>query len=145
MSSLSPALPSSVAPRIGVFDSGLGGLSVLAAIRRRLPQAELLYVADSGFAPYGERGEAFVVARSLRIAEFLRLPEERTRQIVVMVPAAEVRGRDLDTEIELQHLRQRPQNIRQRAVGVVAAAGREGRHARSRPSGNEEAGRGPLR
>lgn len=60
------------APRIGVFDSGLGGLSVLRAIRARLPQAELLYVADSGHAPYGERGDAYVCARSLVIADFLR-------------------------------------------------------------------------
>ena len=59
------------APRIGVFDSGLGGLSVLRAIRARLPQAELLYVADSGHAPYGERGDAYVCERSLAIADFL--------------------------------------------------------------------------
>jgi glutamate racemase len=64
--------PAALPLRIGVFDSGLGGLSVLRAIRALLPAAQLLYVADSGHAPYGERGEAFVVARSLRIADFLR-------------------------------------------------------------------------
>ncbi|MEO8299882.1 MAG: glutamate racemase [Burkholderiales bacterium] len=57
---------------IGVFDSGLGGLSVLRAIRARLPQAHLLYVADSGHAPYGERPPAYVQTRSLAIAAFLR-------------------------------------------------------------------------
>ena len=63
------ALPFS--PRIGVFDSGLGGLSVMRSIRQRLPHAQLLYVADSGHAPYGERGDAYVCDRSLVIADFL--------------------------------------------------------------------------
>ena len=40
---------------IGVFDSGVGGLSVLREIRARLPEADLLYVADRGRAPYGTR------------------------------------------------------------------------------------------
>lgn len=49
---------------IGVFDSGVGGLSVLRALRRHLPHSRLLYVADSGYAPYGERDEHYVVERS---------------------------------------------------------------------------------
>jgi glutamate racemase len=44
---------------------------VLRALRQRLPRAGLLYVADSGHAPYGERGEAYVVDRSMRIAQHL--------------------------------------------------------------------------
>ena len=56
---------------IGVFDSGLGGLSVLRALRRQLPQAALRYLADSANAPYGDRSEAFVVDRSQRIAQHL--------------------------------------------------------------------------
>lgn len=56
---------------VGVFDSGIGGLSVLRHIRTLLPNEQLLYVADSGFAPYGEKSEAEVVARTLAIAEFL--------------------------------------------------------------------------
>lgn len=57
--------------RIGVFDSGLGGLSVLRALREHLPAAALLYVADSGHAPYGERDDAFIQARSEHISDFL--------------------------------------------------------------------------
>ena len=49
---------------IGVFDSGVGGLSVLRALHRHLPHSQLLYVADSGFAPYGERDEGYVIERS---------------------------------------------------------------------------------
>lgn len=56
---------------IGVFDSGVGGLSVLRHIHRALPQENLLYFADSGFAPYGDKPEVEVLARCLQIAEFL--------------------------------------------------------------------------
>ncbi len=56
---------------IGVFDSGVGGLSVLKALRAELPFEDFVYVADSGFAPYGEREASFVVARSRTITEQL--------------------------------------------------------------------------
>jgi glutamate racemase len=56
---------------IGVFDSGVGGLSVLAEIRALLPLESLLYVADSGHVPYGEKTPEFICQRSQRIAEFL--------------------------------------------------------------------------
>lgn len=49
---------------IGVFDSGVGGLSVLREIRRLLPAEDLLYVADSANAPYGDRSAAFIEIRS---------------------------------------------------------------------------------
>ena len=54
-----------------MFDSGVGGLSLLRALHRRLPDACLHYVADSAYAPYGERDEAEIRARSLRIAGHL--------------------------------------------------------------------------
>lgn len=56
---------------IGVFDSGVGGLSVLHEIRRTLPAEDLLYVADSGYAPYGDKSQQFIEARSIAITEFL--------------------------------------------------------------------------
>jgi glutamate racemase len=55
---------------IGVFDSGVGGLSVLREIRRQLPGEDLLYVADSGHAPYGDRSSRFIEARAAAIVEF---------------------------------------------------------------------------
>jgi glutamate racemase len=58
-------------PCIGVFDSGVGGLTVLQALRRALPGAALHYVADTAFAPYGERTSDFIKARSLAIADYL--------------------------------------------------------------------------
>ena len=56
---------------IGVFDSGVGGLSVLRHIRALLPHEHLLYFADAGFAPYGDKPEQIVAERSLAIAGFL--------------------------------------------------------------------------
>jgi len=57
--------------RIGVFDSGLGGLSVLREIRRRMPAANLTYLADSAWVPYGARSEDVIRARSLALARYL--------------------------------------------------------------------------
>jgi glutamate racemase len=56
---------------IGVFDSGVGGLSVLHAIRRELPDENLIYVADSGHAPYGDRHADVITGRATTITEFL--------------------------------------------------------------------------
>ncbi len=56
---------------IGVFDSGVGGLSVLRHVRAMLPGEDLLYVADSAHAPYGDKSVQFIEARALAIAEFL--------------------------------------------------------------------------
>lgn len=56
---------------IGVFDSGVGGLSVLRHVRAMLPGEDLLYVADSAHAPYGDKSVQFIEARAVAIAEFL--------------------------------------------------------------------------
>lgn len=56
---------------IGIFDSGIGGLSVLRHVHTLLPDESLLYFADSGFAPYGEKPEAVIVERTVSIAAFL--------------------------------------------------------------------------
>lgn len=55
---------------IGVFDSGVGGLSVLSHIHQKLRNENLVYVADSGFAPYGDKDPAFVIERCLHICQF---------------------------------------------------------------------------
>ncbi len=57
---------------IGVFDSGVGGLSVLRALRAELPHERFVYLADSAHAPYGERGDAYVGARTHAITQYLR-------------------------------------------------------------------------
>jgi glutamate racemase len=56
---------------IGVFDSGLGGLSVLAAIEKSLPDADFVYLADSAHVPYGDKDDAFIRDRVLAIGRHL--------------------------------------------------------------------------
>lgn len=56
---------------IGVFDSGVGGLSVLHHIRRTLPDARLLYVADSAHVPYGDKSPEYIRQRAHSLTEFL--------------------------------------------------------------------------
>ncbi|WP_425272156.1 glutamate racemase [Paraburkholderia aromaticivorans] len=56
---------------VGIFDSGLGGLSVLRAVRAQLPDEAILYAADSLYAPYGERDDDFIADRTLAIGEWL--------------------------------------------------------------------------
>jgi glutamate racemase len=56
---------------IAVFDSGLGGLTVLRALRGRLPQEDFFYFADTRFLPYGDKPEAFLKERGVLIAAAL--------------------------------------------------------------------------
>jgi glutamate racemase len=67
---------------IGVFDSGIGGLSVLQALRAEMPQERFVYWADSGYAPYGERSDAFVIERCHFITQQL-LAQGHVKAIVV--------------------------------------------------------------
>jgi glutamate racemase len=55
---------------IGVFDSGVGGLSVLREIHKLLPEEDLIYVADSAHAPYGDKSKEFILERSATIMDF---------------------------------------------------------------------------
>lgn len=57
---------------VGVFDSGVGGLSVLRSLLAELPGTRFIYTADSAYAPYGERSAQDVSERTHRIAHHLR-------------------------------------------------------------------------
>jgi glutamate racemase len=65
------SMPTDSSLPVGIFDSGVGGLSVLAHIQTALPHEHLLYCADSGYAPYGDKTEAQIIERSLAITAFL--------------------------------------------------------------------------
>ena len=56
---------------IGIFDSGVGGLSVAREIRRALPGEDLLYVADTAYCPYGDRALEEVRARALAVGRYV--------------------------------------------------------------------------
>lgn len=73
---------------IGVFDSGVGGLSVLRAMAARLPHEALHYVADSAHAPYGERDPAFIQARALVLAQ--HLVDQGAKALVIACNTASV-------------------------------------------------------
>jgi glutamate racemase len=80
---------------IGVFDSGVGGLSVLRAIRELLPAENLLYIADSAHAPYGDLTPEHIRERSERITR--HLVEHGAKAVVVACNTA--------TAIAVEHLR----------------------------------------
>lgn len=58
-------------PRIGVFDSGFGGLTVLRALLRLLPQADFLYLGDTARLPYGSKSRQTIVRYALSSERFL--------------------------------------------------------------------------
>ena len=82
---------------IGVFDSGLGGLSVLREIRQQLPAEDVIYFADSAFCPYGSRSAAEIRARSEAIAA--TLIAQGAKLIVVACNTA--------SSVAIAHLRER--------------------------------------
>lgn len=53
--------------KVGVFDSGLGGLTVLNAIIKQLKGAEIFYIADTLYAPYGDKNKDEIFLRSEKI------------------------------------------------------------------------------
>lgn len=55
---------------IGIFDSGVGGLSVLQEIKKRLPNESLIYLADQAFMPYGDKPKELLIARCHDIVNF---------------------------------------------------------------------------
>ena len=66
---------------IGVFDSGLGGLTILKALRQTLPHEDLIYFGDTANVPYGSKSKAAVTRFSLAIARFLQ--EQQAKLIIV--------------------------------------------------------------
>lgn len=113
---------------IGVFDSGVGGLSVLREIRRLLPHEELLYVADSAHVPYGEKSQAFIRERSLAITEFF--VSQKAKAIVVACnTATSAAVETLRARFDLPIIAMEPaikpaaEKTRSHVVGVLATRG----------------------
>jgi glutamate racemase len=113
---------------IGVFDSGVGGLSVLLALRHELPHEHFLYVGDSGCAPYGDRSPQFVIERATTITDFL--VDRGAKAVVVAcntataVAATSLRAR-FDVPIVAIEPAVKPaaSRTRSRVVGVLATTG----------------------
>ena len=75
---------------VAVFDSGVGGLSVLGEINRLLPNESLLYVADCGHIPYGEKSPEFIRQRCVTIADFFY--QQGAKALVIACNTATVAG-----------------------------------------------------
>ena len=74
--------PPALSCPIGVFDSGVGGLSVLRQLLIHLPHEDMVYLADTAWAPYGERSSADIAERSLHITAYL-LAQHHIKALVV--------------------------------------------------------------
>ncbi len=75
---------------IGVFDSGIGGLTVVAAIRRELPRESILYLGDTARVPYGTKSPDVVRRYALTCSRFL--VEQGAKMVVVACNTASAHG-----------------------------------------------------
>lgn len=113
---------------VGVFDSGVGGLSVVQAIRDRLPALDIRYVADSAYAPYGNKAAEQVRERARLITRFLI--DQGARAIVVACNTATAMAvEDLRENFDIPIVAMEPAvkpaaaATRSGVVGVLATAG----------------------
>ncbi|MCB1724464.1 MAG: glutamate racemase [Chromatiaceae bacterium] len=125
------------AAAIGFFDSGVGGLSVLRHAVAEVGRAPLLYVADSAYAPYGDRDRAHVLARSRLITRFL-IEQGAAAVVVACNTATAVAVEALRAEFDVPIIGMEPalkpaaRHSRSGTVAVLATAGtlRSERYAR---------------
>lgn len=114
---------------VGVFDSGVGGLSVLREIRQRLPHESLLYLADSAHVPYGEKSPDYIRERCRVIADFF--VEKGAKALVVACNTATAAGvtelRELYPQLPIiamePAVKPAAQATRSGVVGVLATTG----------------------
>ena len=83
--------------KIAIFDSGIGGLCLLSELRRRLPNAEFIYYADSDHAPYGERS----------VSDVLSLTETAVERMLGLGADAVLLACNTATAVAAKHLRER--------------------------------------
>ena len=113
---------------IGVFDSGVGGLSVLRHIRSTLPDADLVYVADSAHVPYGDKPQHYIEQRAVELTRFL-VAEGAEAIVVACNTATAAAAAKLRCDIECPIIGMEPAvkpaalATRSGVVGVLATAG----------------------
>jgi glutamate racemase len=81
---------------IGIFDSGIGGLTVAHAIRTKLPHESIVYFGDTAHLPYGDKSEASIQAYSVKIADVLL--KKGCKVIVIACNSASSAAYELLTE-----------------------------------------------
>ena len=113
---------------IGIFDSGVGGLSVFREIRKILPAENYIYYSDSANCPYGERSQEFIINRCREITEFL-LSEGEDIIVVACNTATAAAIKTLRAEYPVKFIGMEPaikpaaQMTKTGVVGVLATAG----------------------
>ena len=109
---------------IGVFDSGVGGLTVLSALRRRLPHEDLIYLGDTARVPYGTKSPATIARYAIEDAAFL--VNQGVKMLVVACNTASALARDhLREEFEVPLLSVIGPGVRA-AARATLARGRRG-------------------
>lgn len=81
---------------IGIFDSGIGGLTVASAVNKLLPEESIIYFGDTAHLPYGDKSTAAIQAYSVRIAEMLL--QQNCKVILIACNSASSAAYDLVTE-----------------------------------------------
>ena len=81
---------------IGIFDSGIGGLTVAQAVKRELPQEQLIYFGDTAHLPYGDKSTAAIQAYSIKITQLLL--EKGCKLILIACNSASAAAYDLVKE-----------------------------------------------
>ena len=113
---------------IGIFDSGVGGLSVFREIRRLLPEESYIYYSDNAHCPYGEKSVDYIIGRAREITSFLI---NRGAEIIVVAcnTATAAAIATLRDEFPVRFIGMEPavkpavKSTRTGVVGVLATAG----------------------
>ena len=114
--------------KIGIFDSGAGGLSVFREIRKVLPAEQYIYYSDSANCPYGEKTVEFIIDRCRQITEFL-LSKGAEIIVVACNTATAAAIKTLREEYPVRFIGMEPaikpaaQITQSGTVGVLATAG----------------------
>ena len=102
---------------IGIFDSGVGGLSVFREIKKTLPDESYIYYSDNANCPYGEKPKEFIIKRAKEITEFLLSQGAE----IIVVPEIEFNLEEIVGKIRRSRANGKHSNIVVVAEGVMSA------------------------
>ncbi|MEM6804841.1 MAG: glutamate racemase [Bacteroidota bacterium] len=113
---------------IGIFDSGLGGLTVWKACKELLPQESFIYVADQAFCPYGPKSQELIHERAHKITDFFR--EQGVQLVIIACNTATAAAiQDLRDSFDLPFVGMEPaikpaaENSQTGNIGILATQG----------------------
>ena len=132
---------------VGILDSGFGGLSVARAVAELLPQENLVYAADCGFAPWGDRTDDFILERTHALVSHL-LRKDVKAIVIACNTATAVCAESLRAELSMPVVGIEPavlpgaRTTRTGIIGVMATtktlASAKYRHLVHRPQGGQD-------